>query len=104
MAKTKTSWQRGSSGNAKGRPPGTGRIEAYRKVLDAAMPHLLKQLVEKAKSGDLSAIKLILDRTYPTRDAVVSDLMADIEELRAMIEESRKADRTTPHEAEGDTI
>jgi hypothetical protein len=87
MAQTKTTWAKGMSANPRGRPVGTGRIEVYREVLDAAMPDLLQHLVNKARGGDLSATKLILDRTYPTHSAAMADLIADVEELKKLIAE-----------------
>ena len=36
-------------------------------------------------AGDLSAAKLILDRVYPVRDAAMSELFDEIEELRALV-------------------
>lgn len=42
-------------------------------------------LVDKAKAGDMAALRLILDRLYPVRDAALADLMADFDRLRASI-------------------
>ena len=51
------------------------------------MPDLLRQLVDKARQGDLSATKLIRDRTYPVHTAAIADLIADVEELKKLLAE-----------------
>jgi len=91
MARSKTSWTSGKSGNPNGRPVGTGRVEQYRKLLEPHVPDLLTVLVGKAMEGDLAALRLVLDRVYPVRDATMAELLEDIEELRQLIEARRTA-------------
>jgi hypothetical protein len=55
----------GESGNLKGRPPKIATAQALRDVLMPDMPEIIGILKEQAKNGDLSAIKLLLDRCYP---------------------------------------
>ena len=91
MARTRTSWKGGESGNPNGRPIGTGRVDQYRRLLDPHVPDLLDILVEKAKGGDLTALRLVLDRVYPVRDATVAELLEEIDELRRLVEARRSA-------------
>ena len=58
-------WQSGQSGNPGGRKPGSGKLDKLRAVLAKKLPEVLDALVAKAKEGDTSAIKLILERTVP---------------------------------------
>ena len=85
MAKTKTSWAKGTSGNPRGRQPGSGRSEAYRALIESDIPDLLRLLVRMAREGDLTAMKMLVDRCWPVRDGAIADLMAEVEELRAVI-------------------
>ena len=91
MARSKTSWTAGTSGNPNGRPTGTGRVEQYRKLLEPHVPELLQVLVEKAGEGDLVALRLVLDRVYPVRDASMAELLEEVDELRNLVEARRPA-------------
>ena len=78
-------FQPGVSGNPAGRVKGSGKIAELRAMLEPDIPAILKTVVDNAKDGDLSAAKLILDRVYPVRDAAMSELFDEIEELRAAV-------------------
>ena len=58
-------WTKGQSGNPGGRKPGSGKVEKLRKKLEAHIPAVLDALVEMAKEGDTSAIKILLERVMP---------------------------------------
>lgn len=65
-------WKPGQSGNPKGRPKKT--IPELDELLekwaggetpeDAEINHVAKKLVEKAKGGDIEAIKFLFERVY----------------------------------------
>jgi hypothetical protein len=60
-----TRWKPGQSGNPRGRPKGTGKIGKLRESIAEALPDILGALVEKARTGDTAAAKLLLERTLP---------------------------------------
>ncbi len=58
-------FEKGVSGNPKGRTPAHITANKVRKGLADDLPDILNKLVELAKQGDTTAIKLILDRVCP---------------------------------------
>ncbi len=55
----------GQSGNPKGRPKDKTPATLLRKSIVADMPEIIKTLVNLAKSGDVQAAKVLLDRICP---------------------------------------
>lgn len=60
-------YEKGTTRNNKnGRPVGSkNKITLHREKLEASLPGILEKLLGQAKEGDLSAIKLVLERTLP---------------------------------------
>ena len=65
MAKTQTSWAKGQSGNLKGCPPGRSKIAKLRKLLEPHAEELVMKAKELAVSGDVTALRLCLERLVP---------------------------------------
>ena len=59
-------FEKGKRGNPAGRKPLSITATKVRKNLAEDLPAILAKLVELAKQGDTTAIKLILDRICPT--------------------------------------
>ncbi|MGZ8915517.1 MAG: DUF5681 domain-containing protein [Methylobacter sp.] len=55
----------GQSGNPAGRPKDKTPATKLRKSIVADMPEIIQTLVTLAKSGDVQAAKVLLDRTCP---------------------------------------
>ncbi len=63
-------WKPGQSGNPAGRKPGTGEVAAIRAAIAERVPELLAALMTKALEGDVSAARLLLERSVaPLRGA-----------------------------------
>lgn len=56
----------GQSGNPRGRPRGTGRTSKLRRAIENDLQEIIQTLAFAAKSGDVGAAKLLLDRALPS--------------------------------------
>lgn len=56
---------KGTSGNPAGKPKGANRTQKMRAALLADAPDILAVVVAQARAGDMTAARLILDRTLP---------------------------------------
>jgi len=54
------------SGNPNGRPKGTGTIAKLREAIQDEIPEIIDALVAAAKSGDVSAAKILINKVIPT--------------------------------------
>jgi len=71
MTKTKTKtkntgqFKAGESGNPAGRPKGSSGISKLRAGISEHVPDIIAKMVEKAKEGDSTAARLLLERAIP---------------------------------------
>lgn len=63
-------WAPGTSGNPKGKTPGSGELQKLRASIAEHVPSILEQLVTAAKGGDVQAARLILERILPPVKAI----------------------------------
>lgn len=71
-------WQPGTSGNPSGRRPGTGEVARLRAAIAEHTPEIIARLVEAAKSGDVAASRLLLERCVPPVKAEESPQAFDL--------------------------
>lgn len=71
-------WQKGTSGNLRGRPPGSGVVQRLRASIEQDIPAVLESVVNAAKSGDITAAKLLLDRVFPALKPVELPKLIDM--------------------------
>lgn len=104
-SKQGSQWQKGQSGNPAGKAKGTRHKAtiAAQALLDGEGEALTRRAIELAKGGDITALRLCLERIIPPRrDApVVLDLppiktLADIVAAHAAVTETVAAGDLTP--------
>ena len=56
-------WPKGTSGNPRGRAPGSGEVAKLRAAIAEHVPAIIERLVGAALQGDVAAARLLLERT-----------------------------------------
>lgn len=109
MAQSKTTFRKGKSGNTKGRPKGTlnKATLAAQVLLDGEAKALTRKVIDLAKKGDLTALRLCLDRIIPPRKdrplvlkVPVIEGTDGLEEVSAAVLQSVAAGEITPSEGQ----
>ena len=81
-------WQKGETGNANGRPVGSGKAQIVRRIVKdvfGSEDGAIKTVAELAKGGDLQACALLLSKTIPSiRSSHEAVALVDAETLQAM--------------------
>lgn len=62
---SKTQFKKGRSGNPNGRPQGSGIAGELRKAITENASAIVEAMIDKAKEGDTTAAKVLLDRVCP---------------------------------------
>ncbi len=90
---------KGGKRQGAGRKKGSGQAAHYRAMLEPYAEELIQQVVDKAKDGDMAALKLCLDRLCaPLRP---TDRLITIEGLEDCKELSEKGELIFGYVAEG---
>jgi hypothetical protein len=105
---TDTRFKKGQSGNPKGRPKGSRHKTtlAIEKLLDGEGETITRVAIQKAKEGDMAAIRVCLDRIAPPRkDRHIESSLpkmekaSDAAKASAAIVEAATRGELTPSEA-----
>lgn len=88
-------WKQGQTGNANGRPVGTGKAQIVRRIVSDVFGDengAIKVVAELAKEGDLQACSLLLSKTIPPlRSSHEAVRLIDAETLQGMSASHRAA-------------
>ena len=88
-------WKKGETGNANGRPAGSGKAQIVRRIVSDVFGNengAIKVVAELAKGGDLQACALLLSKTVPPlRSSHEVVALIDAETLQGMSASQRAA-------------
>lgn len=88
-------WNKGQTGNANGRPAGSGKAQIVRRIVSEVFGDengAIKVVAELAKGGDLQACSLLLSKTIPPlRSSHEAVALVDADALGAMTPSQRAA-------------
>ena len=82
--KKRGSWKPGQSGNALGRPKGSGEVGKLRASIAARVPEIVAALMDKALEGDVGAARLLLERAIAPLKGAEQPVMLQLPEGEAL--------------------
>lgn len=71
-------WKKGQSGNPAGRKAGSGEVAKLRSAITGEVPEILKALIRTAKTGDVQAARLLLERVLPPLRAIEEPVVMEL--------------------------
>lgn len=107
--KQDTKFKPGQSGNPNGRPQGSRNKAtlAMEALMESEADNITRKCIEKAKEGDMAAIRLCMDRLYPPRkDSPVTfelppmETAADAVQVMGAVLVALASGEVTPSEAQ----
>lgn len=103
MAKSSTSFQKGQSGNVRGKPPGATPRTLFRRMVGDNLTAIVETLVSNAQAGDTQAAKTLLDRLLPalkpTTDSLNLKVSGSLSEQGTAIIAAMTSGKVTPDQA-----
>ncbi len=72
-------WKPGQSGNPRGRPKGTSTADKLRAAIEGDLPEILEAMIQSAKSGDVGAARLLLERAVPSLKPTELPVSVDVQ-------------------------
>lgn len=72
-----------------GRQKGTPNANPFRGMIESEIPDLIKKVVEEAKSGNMQAIKICMDRIFPLPRAREETIPIEGIDVESLIDQSK---------------
>lgn len=93
-------WKKGQSGNPSGKPKGCGRLSWFNALIKDQREEILLSIVERAKSGNSTAMELVASRMVPV--FMPQDEHIEIEGFKEAATRSEKANLINESIASGE--
>ncbi len=86
-----TRFKPGQSGNPAGKPPGAKNKTTLlaQKLLDGEAEELIRKIIERAKDGDMQALKVCVDRLCPPLKPQSTAVTVDLNNTKSLAEIAR---------------